>query len=286
MKSVVITGSTRGIGFGLAREFLLRGHQVLVSGRSQEGVDRALEELASAKPRIAPTRSVQAADQELRQKEPHTPGEQCLGQVCDVADPEAVEALWEAAQRAFGKVDIWINNAGLNLPMHPLWEQSPDALHTLLDTNLYGLMLCSRVALRGMLSQDEGQLWNMEGFGSGGETRSGLTAYGASKCAVRYLNKSLGKEVAGTGVQVCALSPGIVITDLLTEGYDHSSKEWQQAKRIFNILGDKVETVTPWLVEGVLGNTRSGARVAWLTPRKAMGRFLTARFRKRELFAS
>ena len=112
-----------------------------------------------------------------------------------------------------------------------------------------------------------------------------MVAYGATKRAVTYLNKALQKEVKGSVVQVCTLSPGIVVTDLLTGDYDLESDEWQKAKKILNILGDNVETVTPYLAEGILNTDKSGAKVAWLTGGKAFVRFLTAGFNKRDLFA-
>ena len=125
----------------------------------------------------------------------------------------------------------------------------------------------------------------MEGFGSNGMVQEGMASYGATKRAVNYLNKSLRKDVAGTGVQVCTLSPGIVITDLLISDYDTSSEEWQRVRRIYNILADKVDTVTPFLVDGILKSAKDGAKVEWLTTPKVIGRFLTARFKKRDLFA-
>ena len=103
-----------------------------------------------------------------------------------------------------------------------------------------------------------------------------MAAYGSTKRAVRYLQKALRKDTADTPVQVCTISPGIVVTDLLVGDYDLSSEEWARAKKIFNILGDEVHTVTPWLAEHVLATDKSGARVAWLTRRKATRRFMTA----------
>ena len=136
----------------------------------------------------------------------------------------------------------------------------------------------NRVALRGLLAQGSGQVWSMEGFGSGDQMQPGMTPYGATKRAVRYLTRSLQKEVKDTGVQVCTLSPGIVVTDLLIGDYDTSSPEWEKSKKIFNILGDKVETVTPYLVDGILKSNKSGAKVAWLTNGKAFRRFMRSRF--------
>lgn len=76
----------------------------------------------------------------------------------------------------------------------------------------------------------------------------------------------------------------MVVTDLLTQQYESRPEDFEQAKRIFNILADRVETVTPWLARQVLDNEKNGARITWLTRRKTMGRFLVTPFRKRDLF--
>jgi NADP-dependent 3-hydroxy acid dehydrogenase YdfG len=102
---------------------------------------------------------------------------------------------------------------------------------------------------------------------------------------VRYVQKGLRKDTADTPVQICTVSPGIVVTDLLTGDYDLTSEQWEKSKKIFNILGDEVHTVAPWLVEQILATDKSGVRVAWLTRRKAFGRFMTAAFNRRDLFA-
>ena len=166
----------------------------------------------------------------------------------------------------------------------PLAEQSPDDIAAIVNTNLTGMLYANKVAVAGMTAQGSGQIWNMEGFGSGGQTAPGMASYGCTKAAVTYLIKALQKEIKDTGVQVCTLSPGMVVTDLLVGDYDLSSPEWQKTKKILNILGDKVETVTPFLVDGILRANKTGAKVAWLTNSKAFWRFMTAGFNKRDLF--
>jgi hypothetical protein len=74
------------------------------------------------------------------------------------------------------------------------------------------------------------------------------------------------------------------VTDLLTRQYRERPEDWERARQIFNILADRVETVTPWLARRILANTRHGVRITWLTGGKVMARFLMARFRKRDLF--
>jgi len=206
------------------------------------------------------------------------------GRACDISDGSQLQGLWDEAASRFGQVDIWINNAGVSAPRKSLADSNEEIIQQVVAINLCGMLLANRVALRGMNKQGLGQIWNMEGFGSGGQVQPGMCVYGSTKRAVNYINKALQKEVKGSGVQVCTLSPGIVVTDLLTGDYDTSSPEWEKSKKIFNILGDKVETVTPYLVDGVLKADKSGAKVAWLTTGKAFARFMTAGFNKRDLF--
>jgi short-subunit dehydrogenase len=154
-----------------------------------------------------------------------------------------------------------------------------------IDVDLLGLVFGTQVALRGMNEQGFGQIYNMEGFGSDGAVRPGMSVYGAAKRAVRYYTRTVVKETKGTPVKVGTLSPGIVITDFITDMYRDDPTGYEKSKKIFNILGDKVETVTPWLANKVLQNDRAGASFKWLTPGKAFSRFLTAGFRRRDLFA-
>ena len=113
-----------------------------------------------------------------------------------------------------------------------------------------------------------------------------MAAYGASKRAVTYLTETMVKETKDSNVKVGFLSPGIVATDLLMDDYDGQPEAFEKARKIFNILGDRVETVTPWLADRVLAAQKSGTRVAWLTKPKAFARFATAGFKKRDIFAS
>jgi NAD(P)-dependent dehydrogenase (short-subunit alcohol dehydrogenase family) len=125
----------------------------------------------------------------------------------------------------------------------------------------------------------------MEGLGSGdGRRVEGLTLYGTSKSALSYLTDALIAEAKGTPVLVGALRPGMVATDMLTGPYEGRPEDWERARPIFSILADRVETVAPWLADRILANTKHGARFQWLSRGKAMGRFMTSIFRKRDLF--
>jgi short-subunit dehydrogenase len=237
------------------------GCSVTVSGRTLERVQQAVGQL-SAKYGV----------------------ERVFGHPCDVTEYEQVQALWAAAQSHWGKIDVWINNAGIAHPQTTFWEHEPQEITAVVQTNVIGAMYGSKVALQGMLQQGFGSLYNMEGLGSDGRRVEGLTLYGSTKAALHYFDEALAREAEGTPVLVGALSPGMVTTDMLTTQYADRPEDWEDAKRIFNILADRVETVTPWLARQVLANTKNGARIRWLSKGKSMGRFLMAPFRQRDLF--
>ncbi|WP_067831804.1 SDR family oxidoreductase [Actinomadura kijaniata] len=256
MTAVVVTGGTRGIGLGLARAFLDRGCRVAVCGRTAGSVDRALAELDA--------------------------GDRAVGLPCDTSRRDQVRALWETAAGTFGRIDHWINNAGVSTARRPLWEQSPEQLDAVVSANLLGVLHGSAVAVAGMRAQGGGTVWNMEGLGGDGRAVPGLIAYGSTKRAVTYLTDALARELRGTPVRAAHLSPGMVVTDLLVR--DYPPEDLARAKKVFTILADRVETVTPWLADRVLAGTANGGRVAWLTRRKAAVRFATAAFRQRDPF--
>jgi NAD(P)-dependent dehydrogenase (short-subunit alcohol dehydrogenase family) len=139
MKTVVITGSTRGIGYGMAHEFLQRGHQVMISGRSAESSEKAALALAI--------------------KHDAARIGHCA---CEVADYGQVQGLWDAAVKRFGRVDVLINNAGVTTYEEHFEKLPPDDIRMIVETNSIGMMYGSHVALRGMQTQGSGQIYNIE----------------------------------------------------------------------------------------------------------------------------
>lgn len=262
MKTVVITGSTKGIGLGLAEAFLARGCQVVVSGRRQPDVDEVAQRLAE------------------KFAESHI-----FGQACDVSDFSQVQNLWDASKSRFGKVDIWINNAGQAQAIEQFWNLPVELIDSVVQTNILGQMYGAKVAVNGMLEQGYGALYVMEGKGSRGDVQPGMTLYSSTKRAGNYLFQALVKELAGSAVLVGSISPGMVVTELLTQQREADPDNWEQTKRIFNILADKVETVTPWIADKILANQEHGAQIRWMSRAKVLWRFLSAAWNKRDLFA-
>ncbi len=156
----------------------------------------------------------------------------------------------------------------------------------MIDTNLKGAFYGTSVAVRGMLTQGFGAVYNMEGMGSEkGRMIPGLSVYGLTKAGLRYFNDSLFKELEGKSVIAGALQPGMVVTDLITAQKTSDAADFERVKWITNIIGNRVEDVTPWLAEKMLTNTRNGARFRYMSTFKTALRFLRAPFVKRDLFS-
>jgi NAD(P)-dependent dehydrogenase (short-subunit alcohol dehydrogenase family) len=261
MKVVVITGSTRGLGYALADRFLALGCVVAVCGRSEDTALRAADELG-------------------RRYQP----EWVAGFRCDVRDPAQLQALWDGAVARLGRVDIWVNNAGVSNMQQRLWAVPAAEMAAVVDTNLLGVVYGSQVAARGMLPQGHGAIYNMEGMGSDGRMHEGLVPYGMTKRAVSYFTHGLAKELKGTPLIVGAIQPGMVATEMITSQYEGRPEEWQRVQRIFNIIASRPEAVAEGLAGRILANTRTGVCISYVSSWKMLWRFISAPVTRRDPF--
>ncbi|XP_022730830.1 probable chlorophyll(ide) b reductase NYC1, chloroplastic isoform X2 [Durio zibethinus] len=207
-RNVVITGSTRGLGKALAREFLLSGDRVVVASRSPESVHMTVKELEENL-KEGMTAGGGSSSKNLEQAK-------VVGIACDVCDFNDVEKLAKFATSELGSVDIWINNAGTNKGFRPLLQFTDEDIKQIVSTNLVGSILCTREAMLIMKNQPKGgHIFNMDGAGSGGSSTPLTAVYGSTKCGLRQLNASLLKECKRSKVGIHTASPGMVLTDLL-----------------------------------------------------------------------
>jgi short-subunit dehydrogenase len=258
MKNVVITGSTRGIGFSMAREFLQAGCNVTLSGRGQTLAAAVLASLAPFDGRFIYVQ-------------------------CNVQEKESLQILWDASLTRWGGIDIWVNNAGQNAPHVFSWETGEAYTENIMKTNITGMIYGSQVAAAGMVKQGHGAIFSMEGLGSNNMIQPKTILYGTTKHALTYFMKGLARELEGTGVIAGRLSPGMMLTDFITKTPDGEQSEVianEKFKKLFNILADKPDTVAKFFVPRMLSNTKNDVQIAWLTNGKAAWRFMTAGFRK------
>jgi NAD(P)-dependent dehydrogenase (short-subunit alcohol dehydrogenase family) len=254
--TVVITGSTQGIGRGLATEFLKRGDNVVISGRDQNRLGDALAALSASAGKVA-------------------------GLPCDVADAEQVQALWDLAMTQFGSVDIWINNAGLARTVWPILDVPQGEIESMVRTNMLGTINGCRVAATGMKAQGQGKIFNVLGGGSDGEYFPGLGIYGTTKRGLNYFTDALVKELANTNIILAKIRPGMIITEAVIREARAMPDVFEKSRKTMNNLVDTIDTVAPFLVDQIMVTEKSGRKIRWLTPAKMTGRMLKGLVSKR-----
>ena len=265
MKNIVITGSSKGLGFEMARLFKASGCSIVINGSNQQRLDAAVEKLSAM------------------------PGEgKVLGFRASVTESTELQAMIDFADEKLGGIDIWINNAGVNQPMEAIWELSESDIDSLIAIDLKGAIMGSKLAMEYMVKQGSGSIYNVEGYGSNDAMMLGLNMYGTTKRAITHFTQALAKESEErkTGVNVGRLSPGIMITDFTVKalGGKENIELPEKTKKVYNILGDLPDVVAAFLVEKMLSNGKNNAHIQWLTGGKAAWRFMTAGFNKRNFF--
>jgi len=225
-KTVVITGSSQGIGFALSKEFIKHGFNVVINGRGKSRLEQAVERLNS---------------------------KQAVGLAGDVRESSTIEKLWNLATEKFGKIDIWINNAAIpqnyslfhNLPMSQVVD--------LLDINVKAVILATHFVINKMLRQGYGVIYNTLGFGYNNMKRNKLTLYGTSKCALRYFTESLMQEYKNSAIKIGWLQPGMTDTNFLIKGMQGASpEEVDYMKRVNKILAENPQKVAKYLAARIM----------------------------------
>lgn len=191
----LVTGGGRGLGLAVARALAQHGARVAIAGRDQATLAAAADELERLQPG-------------------------CRAHVVDVAQEESVAVLDAWLDGEFGRLDVLVNNAGIN-PFYRAAESTPmSEWQQVIDVNLTGVFLCCRVFGARMLARREGSIINVSSV-AGHVGLAKTAAYCAAKGGVELLTKSLALEWAGQGVRVNTIAPGYFETDLTAGMRDH-----------------------------------------------------------------
>lgn len=196
-KVAIITGSSTGIGFAIAKEYVKNGAKIVLCGLTLES-------------------AISAKDEILKEY----PNADILADKIDITNTSEVQNLFAKTIETFGKIDILINNAGI-APAKPLENMSDEDFDNVINVNLTGTFKCTREAVKYM-KENGGSIINTSSFvGLYGSPNQ--SAYSASKAGMHGLTKSNAKELGKYQIRVNAIAPGVVMTDMVKENCDEAT---------------------------------------------------------------
>jgi 3-oxoacyl-[acyl-carrier protein] reductase len=218
-RTAIITGGASGIGLHTGRRLVAEGAKVQIWDLDPERVAGARKELGAA----------------------------ASGATLDVADPDAVEAATAAAEAEFGKIDILICSAGVAGLNKNVVDYPIDEWRRVIDINLNGLFYCNRAVARRMVARSYGRIVNVASI-AGKEGNPTASAYSSAKAGVIGLTKSLGKELAKSGVTVNAITPATVDTPILAQ-VAQAHIDYMLSKIPMGRFGtvDEIASIITWL---------------------------------------
>lgn len=187
-RTAVITGGAAGIGLAIAQRLIASGGRVSLWDHDANALAKAKTTLDSR------------SDTQL----------------VDVADPASVSAAIQATAKTLGRIDALVCSAGIAGPNATTWEYPVDAWRQVMAVNVDGVFLCNRAVVPLMMQRDYGRIVNIASI-AGKEGNPNASAYSASKAAVIGLTKSLGKELAKTGIRVNCVTPAAVRTAIFDQ---------------------------------------------------------------------
>lgn len=190
-KIAIVTGASKGIGKSIALEMAREGANVALNyNTDRPGAEDVAEKIKQL-------------------------GRKAVVIQADISNAEAVKEMVRLAKQEFGRIDILVNNAGILLEKY-LFRMADEEWHKCMDVNINGMYYCTRNCLLQMLRQQYGKIVNIASV-SGIIGRAGHAAYGASKAAIIAFTKSLSQEVAQKGININAVAPGYIYTEMSRE---------------------------------------------------------------------
>ena len=220
-RAAIVTGGARGIGRAIVERFLASGAKVAIWDADAARTERTLGELAA--------------------------GASVIGCDADITSEASLRAALDKTIAAFGKVDILINNAGIGGPNMTTWDYPTEEFRRVVEVDLVGVFIGCKVVVPHMMANKYGRIVNVASV-AGKEGNPNAPAYSAAKAGVIGFTKSLGKELAKTGVLCNCITPAVALTEILAQGSEEH-KQYMLSKipmgRFLEV--DEVGAMVAWL---------------------------------------
>ncbi len=221
-KTILITGATSGFGAAMARLFANNDWRLIITGRRQQRLDDLQQELGG----------------------PNKVHTCCF----DISDRAAVEQAIDTLPAAFSDIDVLVNNAGLALGLEPADKTDLDDWERMVNTNIKGLMYCTRYVLPKMRERKQGYVLNI-GSVAGNWPYPGGNVYGATKAFVKQLSLSLRADLLGSNIRVTNIEPGIAETEFsLVRFKDNEAAAGDVYQNTQALTAEDIANTVWWLV--------------------------------------
>jgi NAD(P)-dependent dehydrogenase (short-subunit alcohol dehydrogenase family) len=231
-KVAVITGASRGLGAGLAAHFATAGLHLGLCARHRPSL------VAATRPTAREGRVISA--------------EPPLRAAVDVTDPAALAAFADEVVARFGRIDLWVNNAGVLAPIGPLAEADPSEAAANIEINVTGVLHGSALFARHVRSRPGGGVLLNISSGAGTRPYAGWAAYGAAKAAVNQLTRVVALEEAGSGLRAYAVAPGVVDTDMQAATRRTPAADFPEVARFVRMAAEGAFNTPGWVADHLL----------------------------------
>ncbi len=191
-KIAIVTGGTRGIGYAIVKAYLENGATVVLCGSKPETAQKAVDQLKA-----------------------ENPNWKVEGIAPNLTDYDSVKEAFDAVEKKYGRIDILVNNAGVS-DSAKIGSYTPEMFRKTMDLNVNAMFYCIKAVVEGMKERHSGVILNTSSMVSK-YAQPGGVAYPTSKFAVNGMTLSLARELAGDGIRVNAVAPGITKTDMVAK---------------------------------------------------------------------
>jgi len=213
-KIVVITGGSQGFGKALAESFIKEGSNVIISSQEKNNLEITSKELS------------------------------CDYYLADVTSKEDMDKLGKYVIEKYGRIDIWINNAGIQIAPSLVEEVNIDKLHNLFNVNFFGYFYGCQVTLPYMRKQNDGLIININST-AGLNGKPNISAYSSSKFAIKGLTESIREEIKNSNIKIYEVFPGGMKTDIYKEKYPEDLNEYMEVGQVVEKVINNLKLENP-----------------------------------------
>ena len=251
IKTVVITGGFNGLGFSMSKTFRQKNFNVVISDSKKSNLDKLKKELLKIQGE---------GDIELI--------------VTDISKEKDIISLIKKVKDKFGKIDYWINNAGINQEQKEVWELKEKDIVNIINSNMVGNIIATKEIVKVMLEQETGSIYTILGYDKKNKLIDS-SLYNSINSGLNYFLTDLAKKLEQNkkDIIIGKIYPGVVNTNFLKK---------QKNNKLYDIYVEDTDKVAKYIVNRILNNTNNNVDISYLNGRKKINKKIKYKFSKRK----